>query len=252
MRSFNRNFVNSTPIPSPRTIFRTIPSACTLPPGTSNASLSFVPTGGGLGTEMNSPPLPSVRTREKSCRSPPCQTTRMPFGNEMRAYLRFWRMASTVMWCTPPNVTEVLARFAKIFDPGQQCCMGVWINVQKFEAPPQLRFLHTHHCQHLYLLAFVGERSADAGANLYGAARTQNILQEKDLRSPRSCDSRISIRASPRRLRKDSESNTAGYAHQVLWRVAAARFHAAITSYRKLGLTSHVVTFHTEGVAQVL
>src|SRR6266849_1923096 len=99
-------------------------------------------------------------SREKSCRSPPCQTTRMPFGNEMRAYLRFWRMASTVMWCTPPNVTEVLARFAKIFDPGQQCCMGVWINVQKFEAPPQLRFLHTHHCQHLYLLAFVGDRSA--------------------------------------------------------------------------------------------
>src|SRR6266550_7798453 len=69
IRSFNRNFVNSTPIPSSRTTFRTIASACTLPPGTSNASLSFVPTGGGLGTEMNNPPPPSVRTREKSCRS---------------------------------------------------------------------------------------------------------------------------------------------------------------------------------------
>src|SRR6266850_4670426 len=133
-RSFNPNFVNSTPIPSPRAIFRTMPSACTFPPGTSNESLSFVPTGGGLGMEMNSPPLPSVLTRENSCRSPPCHATRMPFGNEMRAYLRFLRMASSVMWCIPPNVTEVLARFAKIFDPAQQRCIGARINVQKFEA----------------------------------------------------------------------------------------------------------------------
>src|SRR5437016_1761935 len=50
-------------------------------------------------------------------------------------------------------------------------------------------------------------------------AHTRNILQEKDLRSSRSCDSRIPIPASPPRLRKDGGSNTAGYAHRILWRV---------------------------------
>src|SRR5258706_274947 len=74
-------------------------SACTFPPGTSNESLSFVPTGGGSGTKMTSPPMLGARTREKSCRSPPCQATRMPFGNEMRRYLRIsWPKGMRVAW----------------------------------------------------------------------------------------------------------------------------------------------------------
>src|SRR5207249_12227152 len=46
---------------------------------------------------------------------------------------------------------------------------------------------------------------------------TQNILPEKDRKSPHSRDSRISIPASPCRLRKDGGSNTAGYTHWTLW-----------------------------------
>src|SRR6266446_6054522 len=171
-RSFKSIFVNSTPIPSPGTILRTIASACTFPPGTSNESLSFVPTGGGLGTEMNRPPMPSVRTREKSCRSPPCQATYMPFGNEMGRYLRFGGMASSVVSCTLPGVTEALARLAKTFDPGEQCCIGVSINVQKFEAHSRLWFHDADHSQHLYFLALVRQRRADPVADLQGATRT--------------------------------------------------------------------------------
>src|SRR5205807_8100796 len=48
---------------------------------------------------------------------------------------------------------------------------------------------------------------------------TQNILQEKDLRSPHSHESRIPVPASPRRLREESGWNIAGYAHRILWRV---------------------------------
>jgi len=78
----------------------------------------------------------SVRTREKKLQIATMPNHPHALRNEMRAYLRFLRMASSVMWCIPPNVTEVLARFAKIFDPAQQCCIGARINVQKFEAIP--------------------------------------------------------------------------------------------------------------------
>jgi len=90
--------VNSTPMPSPGIVFRTIASARTLPLGTSNASLSFVPTGGGLGVEMNRPPIPRVWTREKSWRSQsaPCQLTFIPLGSEMRGYRRICRGCSAM------------------------------------------------------------------------------------------------------------------------------------------------------------
>jgi hypothetical protein len=44
--------------------------------------------------------------------------------------------------------------------------MGVWINVQKFGAPSDLRFYDTDHGEHLYFPAFVRVRSADPGADL--------------------------------------------------------------------------------------
>src|SRR5260370_10130920 len=115
---------------------------------------------------MNSPCMPSVRTREKSCRSPPCQATYMPFGNEMRGHRRFWRGTSRVMWSTPPDETEVSVRFAKIIDPGQQRCVGVRINVQKFEAHSHRRFLHADHYDNLFFFTFHRHRSPVAGADL--------------------------------------------------------------------------------------
>src|SRR5260370_37266566 len=88
-------------------------------------------------------------------------------------------MASSVTWRTPLEVTEVSARLAKVFDPGQQCCIGGWINVQKFDAHSHLWFHHTHHCQRLYLFGFVGERSADPGSDLQRVARTHETLSER-------------------------------------------------------------------------
>ena len=83
--------VNSTPRPSPGMVSRTTASARTFPPGTSKASLTFVPTGGGSGVEMNRPPMPSVLTREKSWRSPPYQLTGIPLGSDTRGYRRVGR-----------------------------------------------------------------------------------------------------------------------------------------------------------------
>jgi hypothetical protein len=69
-------------------------------------------------------------------------------------------------------------RFAKIFDPGQQCCIAVWINVQKFAAHSDLGDEHADRCEHLYFLVFVLERSADSGVDLPACtARTQNTLK---------------------------------------------------------------------------
>jgi hypothetical protein len=62
-------------------------------------------------------------------------------------------------------VTEISARFVKIFDPGRRCCAGIWINVQKFKAHSHLRFHHTDHCEHSCFLAFMRERSADPGTD---------------------------------------------------------------------------------------
>src|SRR5258708_23996262 len=87
--------------------------------------------------------------------------------------------AISVMWRTPPDVTEASARFAKILDPGQQCCLGVWVNVQKFEPHSHLRLHHTDHCERLYLLAFVGERSADPGADVQRAAHTHETSSKR-------------------------------------------------------------------------
>ena len=92
-------WVNSTPRPSPGMMSRTTASARTLPPGTSKASLIFVPTGGGSVAAMNKPPMPSVLTREKSWRSPPYQLTGIPFGSEMRGYRRVGRVGSPVTNC---------------------------------------------------------------------------------------------------------------------------------------------------------
>jgi len=81
------------------------------------------------------------------------------------------------------------------FGPGQQCCIGVSINVQKFEAHSHLRFHDTDHGEHLYFLPSCvsvvgsGRRPPRCGVH------TRNILREKGLRSPRSRDSRISIPA---------------------------------------------------------
>ena len=80
--------VNSTPRPWPGMMSRTTASARTFPPGTSKASLTFVPTGGGSGVEINKPPMPSVLTREKSWRSPPYQLTGIPLGSDTRGYRR--------------------------------------------------------------------------------------------------------------------------------------------------------------------
>src|SRR5437879_5926426 len=52
--------VNSAPKPSAGAMFRTIAPARTLPPGTSNAILSSVPTGGGLGVEMDNHTMRNV------------------------------------------------------------------------------------------------------------------------------------------------------------------------------------------------
>ena len=59
--------------------------------------------------------------------------------------------------------------------------MGVSFNVQKFEAHSHLRFHHTDDSENLYLLAFEGERSADPGADLQGAARTQKTSSKRKI-----------------------------------------------------------------------
>src|SRR5260370_12940928 len=87
------------------------------------------------------------------------------------------------MWRTPPDVTEVSARFAKIFDPGQQRCVGVWINIQKFEAHSHVRFHYTDRCEHLCFLAFARKRCADAGAGLKGPARTHKTPSTRKILS---------------------------------------------------------------------
>src|SRR5712691_5930770 len=105
------------------------------------------------------------------------------------------------MRCSPPDVTEASARLAKIFDPGQQCCIGARINVQKFEAHSHLRVHHTDDCEHLYLLALVGECSVDPGADLQGAARThKHPARERSEVTPLTrfpdCNSSISSSAA--------------------------------------------------------
>src|SRR6266851_85013 len=75
-------------------------------------------------------------------------------------------------------------------------------------------------------------------------ARTQNTLEEKALKSRHSHESRIPVPASPLRLRKDSGSNSAGHAHQILWRVCPfqipCRYHLVQQT------RACPVNFHTE------
>ena len=54
--------------------------------------------------------------------------------------------------------------------------MGVRISVQKFDAPSYLRLHHTDHCEHLYFLVSVRERSADASVDFEGAAGTHETF----------------------------------------------------------------------------
>ena len=82
--------VNSTPISSPGTMFRTTASAKTMPPGTSKTRVRSAPTRSVMDPQRDRPPMLNVLTRETCCWPPPFQVTDMPFGSA----IRWWRRVS--------------------------------------------------------------------------------------------------------------------------------------------------------------
>ena len=61
--------------------------------------------------------------------------------------------------------------------------MGVRIKVQKFEAHSEPRFHYTNHCEHLYFLAVMSERSADPGPNLQRMTRAGETSSSRKIGS---------------------------------------------------------------------
>src|SRR5437773_8063791 len=119
-------------------------SACTFPPGTSNESLSFVPTGGGSETEMNSPPMLSVLTREKSCRSPPCQATRavstFGYDGSFKLICEGLRSKPTVLHWSPEQCPEIsrpipTCCFTTRTTARILACWPSWVSVPRTRAP---------------------------------------------------------------------------------------------------------------------
>jgi len=82
--------VNSTPIPSPGTMFRTTACAKTMPPGTSKTRVRSAPTRSVMDPQRDRPPMLNVLTRETCCWPPPFQVTDMPLGSA----IRWWRRVS--------------------------------------------------------------------------------------------------------------------------------------------------------------
>src|SRR5260221_11706249 len=92
--------MKATAMPWPAFTFFTIARARTSPPGTSNTIFTTAPTEGGSDVEMNSPPRPSVPTRDTERPPVCCHATSMPLGSFTRGNLRFtvfvsWPKANT-------------------------------------------------------------------------------------------------------------------------------------------------------------
>src|SRR5229473_1923181 len=81
--------INATAMPLPGFTFLTMARARTSPPGTSKTIFNRVPMPGGSGVEINSPPSPTVATRDTDRPPACCHATSMPFGSATRGYLRF-------------------------------------------------------------------------------------------------------------------------------------------------------------------
>jgi hypothetical protein len=83
----------------------------------------------------------------------------------------------------PNSLAIYQAGLVKSSDPGQQCCMGVAIKVQKFEAHSEPRFHYTNHCEHLYFLAVMSESSADSGTDLQRMTRADETSSSRKIGS---------------------------------------------------------------------